>query len=243
MWPNLLSLDAPLVAMVWQDFLARCYPAILRPAGRIALGLTVWAIYIADRLLDVRRPVAGLESLRHDFYRRHKRFWLVFLAALLMLDFLVALFWVRRAVLEYGLFVVPGILLYLLKFVLPGPNRTIWKKLMAGVFFTAGVFLIELPGTLRTAWPALAFFSLCLGNLLLVENWERGDRSRTGWLWMAGLCVVLIMPGLWAEGLWFRAIAISAAALSAIAYFEDSIPLNARSVLADAALLCPLLFR
>jgi hypothetical protein len=62
LWMNLLSLDAPLVALVWQDLLARCYGTLLLPAGRTVLGLTVWAIYIADRLMDVRGASVFLVS-------------------------------------------------------------------------------------------------------------------------------------------------------------------------------------
>src|SRR6202789_4740956 len=74
LWFNLLSLDAPLIALVWQDFLARCYPTVLHLTGRGVLGLTVWAIYLADRLLDVRYPAPVSESIRHQFYRRHRVF-------------------------------------------------------------------------------------------------------------------------------------------------------------------------
>jgi len=38
LWMNLLSLDAPLVAVIWQEFAARCYPSVLHPAGRPMLG-------------------------------------------------------------------------------------------------------------------------------------------------------------------------------------------------------------
>jgi hypothetical protein len=48
-----VSLDAPLVALVWQDFLARCYPHPLLFPARMVLVLTVWAIYIADRSLNL----------------------------------------------------------------------------------------------------------------------------------------------------------------------------------------------
>ena len=60
LWFNVLSLDAPLIALVWQDFLSRCYPTMLLPQGRAVRGLTVWAIYLADRLLDVRHPATPL---------------------------------------------------------------------------------------------------------------------------------------------------------------------------------------
>jgi len=73
LWPNLLSLDAPLVAVLWQGFLAYRFSLPLRPSGRLALGLTVWAIYLLDRLLDARKPpsVNGCdEPARHRYYRR-----------------------------------------------------------------------------------------------------------------------------------------------------------------------------
>ena len=56
LWPNLLSLDAPLVAVLWQGFLAYRFSLPLRPAGRLVLGLTVWAIYFLDRLSTRENP-------------------------------------------------------------------------------------------------------------------------------------------------------------------------------------------
>ena len=56
LWPNLLSLDAPLVAVLWQSFLAYRFSLPLRLSGCLALGLTVWSIYLLDRLLDARQP-------------------------------------------------------------------------------------------------------------------------------------------------------------------------------------------
>ena len=105
LWMNLLSLDAPLVAIVWQDFLARCYPSVLFPVGRWVLGLTVWAIYLADRLMDVRHPAALRESARDGFYRRNRRSAKVLLAVVLLADALIALFWVRPSVFSNGLLV------------------------------------------------------------------------------------------------------------------------------------------
>jgi hypothetical protein len=242
-WPNLLSLDAPLIALVWQDFLVRCYPVTLRPAARLALGLTVWAIYVADRLLDVRLPLLGRESARHAFYRKHAVAWRIVLLILLTADALVALFWVRAAMLEAGLLVAPGVLLYLAMFALPGRSKTVWKKLIAAMFFTAGVFLPEFPGNLKIALSALGFLLLCLGNLLLIENWERGVGRTRMWLWMALLCILCVLLSSRFGGPWFPAIASCSALLSLLAWFEAGIPPDARSVLADAVLLCALLFR
>src|SRR4051812_25331299 len=97
LWLNLLSLDAPIVALVWQDLAARSFGHPLRPAARIVLGLTVWAVYLADRLLDVRAPGAGQNTARHHFYRRHPTKLSVLLAVVLTVDAFTALVELRRA--------------------------------------------------------------------------------------------------------------------------------------------------
>ncbi|MES1258612.1 MAG: hypothetical protein ABUS51_09280, partial [Acidobacteriota bacterium] len=103
LWLNLLSLDAPLVALVWQDFLAHCYPSSLRLVGRWVLGLTVWGIYLADRLMDVRHPATNNEAPRHGFYRKHPGAARVLLGAIALADLLIALRWLRPAVISNGL--------------------------------------------------------------------------------------------------------------------------------------------
>ena len=52
LWPNLLSLDAPAVALLWQIFFARCFHAKLEPLPSVLLVLAVWLIYAADRTID-----------------------------------------------------------------------------------------------------------------------------------------------------------------------------------------------
>src|SRR5689334_9431948 len=113
LWPNLLSLDAPIVAVLWQALLAQRYNIPLRTPGRVALFLTVWAIYIADRLLDVRRPAATAESARHRFYRRHQMFATALLGLLLATVLAITAFRLRPAVIENGLVPLGAVLLYL----------------------------------------------------------------------------------------------------------------------------------
>src|SRR5262245_62998456 len=71
LWPNLLSLDAPAVALLWQVFFVRCFHASVGAESAVLLGVAVWLIYAADRMLDAWRG-AG-KSARHEFYRRHWR--------------------------------------------------------------------------------------------------------------------------------------------------------------------------
>jgi len=72
-----LSLDAPLVAVLWQEALSRAHHVKLLPGCNLALGLAVWLIYIVDRVLDgCGASRSEILSPRHAFYRRH-RIWLI----------------------------------------------------------------------------------------------------------------------------------------------------------------------
>lgn len=246
MWPNVLSLDAPIIAVIWQDFLNRCYPATLQPPGRIVLGLTVWAIYLADRLLDVRRPPHAAahdnDSVRHDFYRRHRTAMRTVLIAVLCADALVAAVWLRPVVLSSGLLVGVGVALYLAMFPLRNWAGTSWKKPAAALLFTAGVFLITWVSTAeptaQLAGPAAVFCGLCLANLLLIQKWDRSRQQ--GWILLLALFGLRALT----RGLpWFSAVTVSAAGLGTLALGWRWISPNARGVLADIALLTPLLFR
>ena len=186
LWPNLLSLDAPLVAVLWQGFLAYRFALPLRPAGRLVLGLTVWAIYLLDRLLDARKPppVKGTaEPARHRYYRRHFELMAALLAIVIAADAFVAMVWLRPAVLRVGLILLAGVLVYLATFHISGLSAKIPKEIAAAVLFTAGTFLTAwstIP-CLSLAWPAVAFFLLCLANIVAIEVWEwlRASRRRS----------------------------------------------------------------
>src|ERR1035437_3449758 len=71
LWPNLLSLDAPVVAVLWQILFARCFQVPPDALAAILLLLTVWLIYAADRTLDAWK--GECHSPRHEFYRRRWR--------------------------------------------------------------------------------------------------------------------------------------------------------------------------
>ena len=249
LWLSLLSLDAPLIALVWQDFLSRCYPTVLHATGRGVLGLTVWAIYLADRLLDIRQPASAFESVRHKFCRRHRRFVHALLAVIVCVDGLAACLWLRPAVVDNGLWVTVGVVAYLGAFPLTGWGAARWKKPLAALLFTAGTFLIAWTGAGHPArqfvWPAAAFCALCLGNLLTIERWNCGTAPRArvmpdGWIWLIflGACLLGIR-----SSTWFGAIMASGAGLFALARWGRRISGDARCILADAVLLTPLLFR
>jgi len=250
LWPNVLCLDAPIVATIWQDFLSRCFALSLRPSGRWTLALTVWAIYLGDRLLDVRLPAASAESGPHRFCRENRRMVTMLLAAVVAADLLLCLLWLRRPVLWNGLAVFAGVGAYFGAF----PVRRIegaWKPLAAAGLFTVGVFLVAWTwvGQARPmlVGPAVVFAALCLANLFLIQAWEqgRGERAQAwgvGTFVFAAVCAGRALAGgLVAASLWYAAVAVGAFGLAALAFAGERLGRDARRVLADAVLLSPLL--
>ena len=85
LWPNLLSLDAPLVAVSWL-WLMSATLSIRLPEPYWCYGIlaaSVWVIYVSDRLFD-GMAVGDEETLtaRHRFYRRRRLpFFVLVLAA------------------------------------------------------------------------------------------------------------------------------------------------------------------
>ena len=252
LWPNLLSLDAPLVAVLWQGFLAHRFSLPLLPAARLVLGLTVWSIYLLDRLLDARRPSVA-EPIRHRYYRRHSKLMTALLALVLAADALIAIFWLRPGILRDGLVPLAGVLFYLAAFHLAGQSFKIPKEIAAAFLFTAGTFLTAwatLP-CVGLAWAALAFFILCLANIIAIEAWEWRElhsvepHACTRWLarkYLYWVPVAVILCAIAGRNQWYASISVSAAACALLFLVGRRLSLEARRVLVDGVLLTPILF-
>jgi hypothetical protein len=254
LWPNLLSLDAPVIAVIWQGFLSYRFSVPLRPAARAALGLTVWAIYLADRLLDARKGAIRDEPARHRFYRRHSRLMTALFAMVFAAAAIVAILGLRPVVLRDGLIPLAGVGVYLGLVHLSGTLSRIPKEVAASFLFTAGTFLAawaRLPCP-SLAWAALAFFVLCLANMIAIEAWEWREGSNgwpphasTRWLaktylwWVPAVVFLCVIAG---RNPWYLSIAASASACAALFWLGRRLPLEARRALVDGALLSPLLF-
>ena len=240
LWLNLLSLDAPVVALVWQDLAARSFGNPLRLPSRVVLGLTVWAVYLADRLLDVRASGPIPNTARHQFCQRHRRAVRAVLGVVLVLDACLAILELRHAVFLDGLAVAACVAAYLAIFPL---RRSGWEKqILAALLFSAGVLLVSFTwiGASRLLAPAAVFAALCLCNLVSIESWESGGKSRFLWLAPAAVAAAaMVRPG----SRWCDAVALSGVLLATVAISGGRLTVAAKCVLADAALLTPLLFR
>ncbi len=162
----MLGLDAALVAVAWQLLMVRQLgplPAHYTPA----LGLTVWTIYLADRLLDTRRPEGRNEPLRHRFSRRAR----MLLGLLIVFNLAVLTQLGPLPVLE-ALPLIGAVGLYFLTVHFLRAGQRWPKELVVATLFALGVSLPLYP------FPfTLDFLFLCFWNCTAIEYWERGKEG------------------------------------------------------------------
>ena len=243
LWPNLLSLDAPLVALLWQIFFIRCFHATAGIETAILLPLAVWLIYAADRMLDAWR--GDTSTPRHAFYSRHWRIVIPIWVAVLAASAWIAWTYSSPQLWSRGLMIASGTLVYLCA--VQGAPR--WfrrgsKEAAVGIVFALGVSLAAWP-MVHTWADTLAiaqFCLLCWINCVSIEDWERGVPARTAAVIGASL-VATISVLLLRDHRPVIACAETAAALGLLIVdrYAPRISTDATRVLADAVLLSPLL--
>ena len=101
LWPNILSLDAPLVAIAWVWMLKKALGiTYIEPAAIGILFAAVWCVYVLDRIADVWLGKRDFrETVRHEFSWKYR--WV-----LLPLVVLVACYCVR-----YTMYQLPSAML------------------------------------------------------------------------------------------------------------------------------------
>jgi hypothetical protein len=192
---HLLSLDAPSVAMLWTWFIARSNRIALSLSSVAAMGIAVWILYAADRLLDARLldartgaltagssqpPDAGLEA-RHYFHRIHRR---AFRAALAAATVALALMVPHLDQPAIRLYLVLAALLIVYSLLIHANGRRsqrLPKELAVGVFFSAAAFIPTVsrdPSLRPILLPvAVVFAAVCSLNCLFIYAWEHTSAS------------------------------------------------------------------
>lgn len=172
LWLNVLSLDAPLVAVLWQWALAQAYGVKMDPITYSTLGLSVWLIYVVDRVLDTR-SVDGDQvlSARHLYYRQHYRFYAWGAIPIVVAFLTYRVFTSLPATLMLrgiGLSFLVG--LYLLHFAARG-HRTL--------FIVGSVFASFLGGCILYLLPLPVPYKMVYGMILvsLLYHSIRGDKD------------------------------------------------------------------
>lgn len=199
MWPTILSLDAPLVALLWQQAFAESFAVSLGTASRAILFLAIFAVYVIDRALDARalnRRGHAPSTARHRFYARWPsaslRVGFLALATALVWGILVGSGWLLLC----GLSLVAALAAYLL---LVHGRRTArrfggrWgglKEFAVAALFAVGVSLAPLARVFaeapsqgivigQAAIHGIAVFALFWLNILSIAWFERAaDRQQ-----------------------------------------------------------------
>lgn len=241
LWPNLLSLDAPVVAVVWQLFLASDAGVDVPLAAAAVLGLVVWGVYLTDRALDAARGCA--DSDRHRFAAKSLLLQIAVGAGAFLAAGILAFTALPQHYLEVGAAVATVTGAYLLavhaarRWLGPGA-----KELSVGVVFAAGVSvpLAAQSGSPHFWFPSVfAFAGLCALNCLLIARWEEPASAASRWAF--ALATLALGAAFVAPPNVALAVAVSAAALFALDRSRAGrLSVRAARVLADVALLSPL---
>lgn len=261
LWANVLSLDAPIIAIIWQQMFAQTFGVHLSFPERAALFLAVWIVYASDRILDgIRLPIDPDTSARHKFAARH-RVWgmagivLAGLTGVALVPFLPV-----RLLGAGFLFVVFTGLYFLWNQRKSARWGRGWlKEAAVGALFACGCALapfVKSQSGFHTAIPIGLFALLCAANCLLISRLDRsrdlsrGEQSlavnlppnvrpaRIVAILIVALDLVAFAGGL---PLYFAAsILLSAIGIWCGVYVESSLGRDVAAVWADFVLLSPL---
>ena len=231
------------MAVLWQIFFARCLSVKLDFTLIALLVLSVWLIYVADRIFDAHlRPC---EIPRHMFYKNHWRsFAPVWLCAFGGAAWL-ACTRLPRTIFRDGFALLAGIGIYFAIVHWIAPKRAWPKEFAVALLFTLGASLATW-GHIRsgTDIAIIALFgALCWINCAAIEQWEA--RSLAAWpVREASIAVGLVALVFLYDR---RPIVSGAETASAFAFVmldhaKRRLSADALRVLADVALLTPLLF-
>ena len=258
-----LCLDAPLVALVWQDFLARIWEAPIQPIHRVVLALITWLAYMGDRILDgPRQGSTRSGSDRHCFVWRHRQALTITWTLVALLGMGLALWGLPRGDLWPGLLFLASLVLYfLLARQWPRQFRGILpREILVGFFFSIACSLFifsnltELPP--KAILGSLAFALLCSLDCWAISCADRERDLQQGewnlvttyrWARMAfGPATLLLSSAILAASFLlgdptstlFRALAFSGLLLYLL---NRSLP-EKLALYADLTLLAPLVF-
>jgi hypothetical protein len=263
-WPNLVCLDAPLVAIVWLWLFARTFRVPLQLGNAVALFLTAWLIYLADRLADSLLLKPGTpRSARHAFCLRHREVWIVTVALVAGFDSYVI--WRTTATQTFLVGAVVG-LLAMIYLVLNHPFGRIWrwlpaKELAIGILFCAGTMVAlqpDLPLSPAFVTAVVCFAVLCALNCVSIANWERHlDEAQQkvsiatrhpGVARHSGIVCAILAFAAFAAAIGFRYVAPVFACVAASAILlvwlnqsRSFLQVDERTALADLVLLTPFL--
>lgn len=180
---NILSVDVSAGAVICALFFAKILDVVIGVPGLIVLGLTVWIIYSADHLLDVRRIGEQAVTSRHRFYQRYFGVMIVVTGLVAVTD-AAMIFFIRPSVLHAGLVLGAAVAVYLVAQRYFG----FLKELLGAMLYTGGVVLPAFafsdnrPITADQGIAILCFLLIAWINLLVFSYFDRESDEKQGQL-------------------------------------------------------------
>jgi len=161
LWLNVLSLDAPIVAVLWQAALATVHDIHLPQVCYLTLGLAVWLIYMVDHTLDGLGNVDPKRvTARHAFYRRNRMlFMFVVIPAATLLLGLLALTAIPQGIMWRGFILGMVVGVYLLHY---AARKTRW------LYITGNMIVAFVGGGVLWVLPVALAYKLLYGSVLLL---------------------------------------------------------------------------
>ena len=263
LWPNVLSLDAPLIALVWQEGFAQSLGVELEWLHRGILGLCVWLVYCGDRILDGHRLEGPVESARHEFARVH---WqpLIFAWVTAFITTIYLAIQLPQSELIGGLSLLLLVVIYFGLHHHSAIRRRAgtFKEWMAGSGFAVGtVFFVLMQAEISIGLIILcvSWAGLCSVNCLMIAGWDKDldemmDHPSLArrWVemgsfipWILVSIMLLVMGAVWLDQrcLMLTAVLwISAIGLLELTRNRETMSSPLRRVLADGVLLSPIIF-
>jgi hypothetical protein len=179
LWPALLSLDAPAIAVLWLLLFSGALGVRVPRTETAVLAMAVWLIYVADRILDSlreseREPLAP----RHWFYREYRAAFVAPFCAILLLAAWLA--WTRldERTLRGGVALAAMVAAYFGVVHLSGNRAQRWfpKEMAVALLFCAGTCLpifVRLGGASSAEIAVfVAFVLVAWMNTALIEYTE-----------------------------------------------------------------------
>ena len=258
LWPNLLSLDAPLVAVAWAWMFSRAWGVVSLPWELwLTLGVSTWVIYAFDRIVDVRKARAGgTLDKRHYFHERYRKQFMVGIAVGIGWGIYAALWALSQNVLFYGAFVaLMTVAYFVISLTRSGGEHTgITKNIVAGLTFAygtaAGVHAYSPVFTfsqMLISWEVLLFAGLCAINMSAIDFWElKGEDEEdaaallgTATLLVGGIAMFLSLRGDDFNKPLFYAVLVGAAGLNILNRFRARLDRDLRRLWVDLVILLP----
>ena len=215
---HLASFDAPTVALVWSLAFAWAAHVILPLWVPALLVLAVWAVYVADRLLDARASLrnTALHRLRdrHFFHWRHRRILLPLAAAAASAAAWIIFTLMPTIARERNSMLAAASLVYFTRVhtgrKLPPYLQILSKELLVGMLFTAGC---ALPAWSPVRWTpenqlrfgrcltTAGFFAvLAWLNCHAIDRWESTSGSTESSLQSRSLAALIALAALRPSG-------------------------------------------